>query len=333
MLILSESDVEALFTLDVAHTAAREAFEALGRGDAVLPERLLVPGRGDDVAFCYAARTAPGAPAVSKFGAVHPGNASRGLDAVNALLTVLDGETGRPAAVMGATALTTRRTAAASAVAVEALSPDDAGDLAVIGSGAQALAHLQAIARVRALTRVRVASRTPAGARKLAARWNDEAPVGAVRAEACAGTEEAVRGANVVVTATTATSPVLADAWVGDAALVVTVGSFSAERSELPGSLVARSRVVVDHRETALADAGCIVQAVASGALDPAGLETLGEVLVLAAQADADAAQERRPPVRPTVYASVGVGAQDAAAAAAVMAAARAEARGSRIEL
>ena len=165
MLVLSAADVERLFTLNVAIESQRAAFTALGRGTAVLPPRLLVPGAGESVAFCYAARLSPGGAAVSKFGSVNPANSARGLPSVTALVTVLDAETGQPVAVMDGTSVTTIRTSAASAVAASVLARPGARTLAVLGSGVQAKAHVTALSAVLDLDEVRIWSHVGAAAR------------------------------------------------------------------------------------------------------------------------------------------------------------------------
>lgn len=356
-----------------SHASQHAAFTALGRGEALLPARLLLPGRGDDVAFCYAARAEASAPAVSKFGSVHAGNVDAGLPAVHALVTVLDPTTGVPTCVMAGTTLTTRRTAAASAVAMEALwSPDSSGrddvrvadgagvgardgtgvHVAIVGSGVQAEAHAHALCAVggeHTVGRIRLAARDRASADELVARWHTTRPEGAPDMELVDTVEQACADADVIAVCTTSTTPVLEATWVRDGALVISVGSFSAERSEVPSDLVAQARVVVDDRETALADNGCVVAALMAGVLETGSVETLGEVLVRdaahaddddaerhvwnddssnngvtnhgAADSDAGAHGERRP--RVTLYASVGIGLQDAAAAVAVQEAAQ----------
>src|SRR5699024_2228115 len=144
ILFLNASEVRKILTLDLAIESQRRAFRALGQGEAVLPARLLIPGPGDDVAFCYAARISKTSPAVNKFGSVNPGNSDRGLAAVNAVVVVLDEITGVPAAIMDGTTVTEIRTSAASAVAAEALAPH-AKKVAVIGAGVQGIAHARAI--------------------------------------------------------------------------------------------------------------------------------------------------------------------------------------------
>lgn len=304
-LLLTAAEVRQLFDARRALESQRAAFTALATGRAVLPARLLLPGQAESAAFCYAARLAPDAPAVSKFGSVNPGNAERGLAAVSAVITVLDPETGRPQAIMDGTEVTTLRTAAASALAAQTLA-GRVSVLAVIGSGVQAAAHLAALAEVLPADEVRLFSRNAETAARLAERAAGP-PI-----RVCASAEEAVAGADLIVTATTSAEPVLQADWVAEGATVLSVGSFAPDRHELDQQLLRRcARIVVDDRATALEHAGPIVTGVASGELDPDSVLELGTILT-------DPGRWRRDPADIVHYNSVGVGIQDAAAAAAI---------------
>jgi len=153
-LLLGTSDVERALTLDVAFASQREAFLSLARGEAVSPDKLTLPGApGTAWTLCYAARTAPeggvrAAPeggVVVKVVGVAKHNLARGLPMVNGVVLATDAATGRLAAIMDGTSITTLRTAAASAVAVAALATDNA----VIGSGVQAVAHVRPLRLVQ----------------------------------------------------------------------------------------------------------------------------------------------------------------------------------------
>src|SRR5437764_10276174 len=161
-LLLDATDVERALTLDVAFESQREAFLSLARGEAVAPDKLTLPGApGTAWTLCYAAGTAPEGGVVVKVVGVAEHNLARGLPMVNGVVLATDAATGRLAAIMDGTSITTLRTAAASAVAVAALATDNAAELAVIGSGVQAVAHVHAIARVRPLRLVRLWSPHP----------------------------------------------------------------------------------------------------------------------------------------------------------------------------
>lgn len=321
---LSASDVSELLTVDLAIESQRKAFRNLASGEAILPERLLLNGAEDSVSFCYAARLDATAGAVCKFGSVNPGNGNRGLPTISALVTVLDELTGLPVAIMDGTSVTTIRTSAASAVAVEALARPGSNRLAVIGSGVQAAAHVRAIARVLELTDVAVWSRDRSACEALVRTLNAEYDFTVVAAASAAA---AVHDADVITTCTSSIDPVLESDWVKDGATVISVGSFAPDRCEIPQDLVARAdAVVVDHAETAMEHAGPIVRALATGTLEAADLIELGDVLIGRKVARTNADQV-------IYYNSVGIGIQDAAAAQAVLAAARITGQGQRISL
>jgi ornithine cyclodeaminase len=320
LLILTAADVARLFTLDRAISSQREAFTALGRGTAVLPPRLLVPGTDGAVAFCYAARLSPDGAAVSKFGSVSPGNPAIGLPSVSALVTVLDARTGQPAAVMDGTAVTTLRTSAASAVAASALARPGSRVLAVLGSGVQARAHVTALARVLDLDDVRIWS-PDRGRREALARTaagGGQAPA-RLPVRATESARDAVAGADVVACCTASVTPVLEMEWLAAGATVISLGSFAPDRCEVPAGLARQAdAVVVDDVATALADAGPVIAAAAADPGLAGRLIPLGEVIAglrPARQSESDL----------LYYNSVGLGVQDAAAAVAIVAAARAE--------
>lgn len=324
LLILTEPDVRRLLTLDAAIDSQRECFRALGAGEAVLPARLLLDGAEGSVAFCYAARLRPDAPAVSKFGSVNPGNAAVGLPVVNAAVLVLDPVTGLPAALVDGTSVTEIRTAAASAVAAEALAPT-ATSLAVLGTGVQGLAHVRALALTHTLSAVALWGRDPARLESAVATLAAELPNVEVRAAASA--QEAVRDSKVVVLATTSTTPVVETGWLSPGATVISVGSFAPDRHEYAQDLVAAAAtVVVDDLDTAAEHAGPIAEALRTGTLTGDAISTLGGVLV-------GTAPGRRGPDDVVLYNSVGIGAQDAAAAVVLLDRARAAGAGTLVDL
>lgn len=324
LLGLSAADVTELLTVDLAIESQRKAFRNLASGDGILAERLLMSGAEESVSFCYAARLDAGSGAVCKFGSVNPGNDARGLPNISALVTVLDELTGLPVAIMDGTSVTTIRTSAASAVAVEALARPGSTRLAVIGSGVQAAAHVRAIARVLELTEVAIWSPDRSRCEGLVRILNGEFDFTVVAAESAA---TAVSDADVIATCTSSSAPVLENSWVKDGATVVSVGSFAPDRFEIPQDLVARAAaVVIDHTGTAVEHAGPIVQALAEGTLETADLIELGDILIGRKVARTSADQV-------IYYNSVGVGIQDAAAAQAVLTAAQTTGQGQRISL
>ncbi|MFJ2440511.1 MULTISPECIES: ornithine cyclodeaminase family protein [unclassified Streptomyces] len=315
-LVCSAEEVTTLLGMDEAIASQRRAFTALAQGTADLPPKIMHSSRFDDsVTFCYLSRLSADTGAVAKFGSVNPANQQRGLPSVSAVVVVLDPGTGHIVAVLDGTTVTTLRTAAASAVAIDALALPDAGELGLLGSGTQALAHARAFARVRPLRAVRVWS--PTERHRVLAAERLTAELG-VRAEAVPTAREAVDGVPMVVTCTLSRDPVLLGRWLAPGTTVVSIGSFAPDRREVDAHTVRRAAtVVVDDPVTAAGHTGPVIDAIRDGDLAPGDLVPLGRVLT--------GRQVARTGERDIVlYLSVGLGLQDAAAAWAVVDAARA---------
>jgi ornithine cyclodeaminase/alanine dehydrogenase-like protein (mu-crystallin family) len=228
---------------------------------------------------------------------------------------LFDGETGVCRAVMDGTAITEARTAGAAALSARLLARPGARVLAVVGTGAQAAAHLRVLPAVRDFAEVRLAGRDPGRVAALAA-----AHPGVV--VAAGGIEAAVRGADVVSLCTSSSEPVLDPRWVSPGAHVTSVG-FAPPGGELSPALASRGPLFVEAR-TAFEPppAGC---AELQG-LDPEGAAELGEVLL-------GRREGRTGEEEVTVYKSMGHVAEDLAAAALVADRARAAGAGRELDL
>jgi ornithine cyclodeaminase/alanine dehydrogenase-like protein (mu-crystallin family) len=325
VLILSSDEVTRLLTPEIAIESQRRAFDHLGRGLALLPARLVVRGQEDSVAFCYAARLEENGPAVCKFGSVNPANPSRDLPSIAALITVLDACTGRPVAIMDGTSVTTIRTSAASALAVQLLAAPKSDSLAVLGAGVQAAAHVEAVAQVLRLESVRIWSPHRDHREALAGRLAGLAAAGTATIVATATPEAAVRDAGVVVCCTTSRAPVLETEWLSPGSTVISLGSFAPGRCEVPPELLTcAASIVVDDVDTSVEQAGPIVSGIASGVLTRDRLVPFGAVV-------AGLASGREKPGDIVYFNSIGIGIQDVAAAQAVVDAALATGRGHRV--
>jgi len=235
---------------------------------------------------------------------VRPTNHALGLERLQGFLTVFELATGRPLATLDARAATEARTSACSAVSVRLLARADAEVLAVFGSGPQAAAHLRALTAERRFGEIRIVGRDQGAAGKLAATHPGARAMAA---------EEAMRGADVVVTATNSTTPLFPSAWVLPGTHIAMVGSGSAAASEVEPQLLARAAAIrVDHRPTCLLEAGEIVGAVRGGLIREEAVRELGEVVLNRAPGRASADDI-------TIYKSVGNGTQDAALAALLL--------------
>jgi ornithine cyclodeaminase/alanine dehydrogenase-like protein (mu-crystallin family) len=213
-----------------------------------------------------------------------------GIHTHHAVIVLFRPETGEPLALMDGRLITEMRTAAASAVATRRLARDGASVLAILGSGVQARSHLEALHLVRSFAEVRVWS--PRNARAFAERHS---------VTAVATAEDAVRGADVVVVATSARTPVLHGGWLSPGTHVNAVGATRPEWRELDDELVTRARVFVDSREAATRESGDII-----AARDV--VAEIGEVV-------AGIRTGRRSDEETTLFKSVGVAVEDLAAA------------------
>jgi len=315
VLILSRSDVERLLPMAECVEVMAAALATTSRGDAVLPLRQMVwmPDRTGMIGVMPGYLGDPkslGLKIVSIFAANH----GTAYDSHQGAVMLFDTAHGTPLAVMDASSITAIRTAAVSAVATRALANDDAGDLAILGSGVQASNHLDAMSSVRTLRRVRVWSRDPAHARHFATRESRRTalaiePVGEARA--------AVEGADLVCTTTAAREPVLRGEWLAPGAHINAVGACFASARELDTEAVRRSRLYVDRRESALHEAGDLLIPMREGALaDSHIVAELGEVLLGRA-----AGRGKRDEI--TLFKSLGIAIEDLAAAHHVLARAR----------
>jgi ornithine cyclodeaminase/alanine dehydrogenase-like protein (mu-crystallin family) len=333
VLVLSHRDVLAALPPEVCAEAMAAVLAGHARGETFMPLRsvMMPPGAAGFMGLMPGWRGRPGGGAAAfalKAVCIMPGNPGRGLDAHQGLVTLFDGESGVPTAILDASAVTAVRTAAVTAVATGALARDDARTLAVLGAGTQARAHLRALAGVREFEQVRVYAPTRAHAQAVVQELAGQA--GAPRGElsVAASAEEAVRGADVVVTVTSAREPVLRRAWLKPGAHISAVGASTPQARELDTDTVAASALFCDSRESLRHEAGEFRLAVAEGKI--AGEEhvraELGEVLAGTAAGRRDAAEL-------TLFRSLGLAIEDLAAAQSAVAEATARGIGTEVEL
>jgi len=319
VLVLNQEEVERLLDMEGCIEAMAEALAALARGEVHVPLRFVVKPEGEpSLIGLMPAHRAGDAPLYSlKTVCVFPDNPKRGLDAHQGTVTLFDGETGEVRALMNASAITAIRTAAVSAVATRLLAREDARELGVLGAGVQARSHLEALRLVRNFERVRIFSPTTEHARSLSAETG---------AEAVDSAEDAVRGADVVVTATSSVEPVLEREWLKEGAHVNVVGGRPPMMRELDTATVAGSAFFVDRRESAEAEAFDYRDALEAGAIGPDHIRAeIGEVLI-------GAKPGRSAPDELTVFRSLGLAVEDLAAAEYVVRRARETGAGIEVE-
>jgi len=283
MLYLREEDVRALLPVEAAIGVMRGAFEALASGRAInQPRRRLILDTG---ATLHSMAGACGQYFGTKFYSTHP------QFGAHFYFVLYDAASARPLAWMEANHLGQIRTGAASGYATGLLANPGADTLAVIGSGFQARTQVEAIRAVRPIRTVRVWSRNEEKRKAFAQELS---------AEATETAKQAVRGAQIVVTATNSAEPVLEDSWIAPGTLINAMGSNVRTRRELPSELVHRAALIaVDSLEQAKLESGDLILA-----------DCWSNVREL------QDFQQHFDPAQVTIFKSLGIGVEDVAAGA-----------------
>ncbi len=279
---LTEEDIYRLISMEEVIAAMEPALARFSAGEFVQPVRTVVPvaAHGGFFATMPAYAGALGVKLVT----FYPNN--QGVPTHLATIMLFKPETGEPLVTMDGRLITEMRTAAVSAVATRALARPDASILAILGSGVQASSHLEALRLVRDVREVRVWS--PHNAPAFARRYG---------VQAAASAREAVTGADIVVTATSVTTPVLEGAWLSPGAHINAVGATRPDWRELDDETLRRSRLYVDSREAAMQESGDVI---AAGSI----VAELGEVV-------AGTRTGRESPEQITLFKSLGMAIED----------------------
>lgn len=235
---------------------------------------------------------------------VFPGNAAFGKPALHSTYLLFDAATGEPLAQIDGDEITSRRTAAASALAASFLARSDATRLLVVGAGRVASLMPDALRAVRRIDEVQVWARRPAAARDLAVQLRSDG----FAAAACGDLDAAVRRADIVSCATLSTAPLIRGDALQPGTHLDLIGSFTPEMREGDAACFGRSRVFVDTEE-ALAKSGDVLEAIAAGAFGAAALQgTLADLCRGVRTGRVD-------PGERTLFKSVGTALEDLAAA------------------
>lgn len=313
MLVLSQKEVRELLDLDELVDALAAAHRDLSEGGASMPPRIAALVSEREGLLGVMPSYLPSAGLACKLVTLFPHNRDR--ETHQAVIAVFDPENGTPLALMDGTYITATRTAAGSALATRLLAREDARVLAIVGTGVQAHSHARALTRVRDFAEIRVAGRDRGKAESFAAE---------IGATVASSWQEALDGADVVAATTHATEPVVRREWLSPGVHVNSVGLNPAGR-EVDAETVADAMVVVESRQSALAPPPAGAPELAG--IDPAQVHAeLGELV-------AGTKPGRTSPEQVTLYKSVGVAVQDAAAAALVLKAARERSAGREIDL
>jgi ornithine cyclodeaminase/alanine dehydrogenase-like protein (mu-crystallin family) len=319
--ILGKSDLQRALPVSAVIERLRSAFEAHAAGTLAMPprQRLAVPGGVVLTMACAGLGGRLGIKTVSVF----EGNPSRGLPRLLASYALHDAGTGALQALMDGTHLTAVRTAATSALAATYLARPEAARVGVFGTGVQARFHLEGLRARFPITEAMVVGRTAERAAAFAKAAEREL---GLRVRAAARVEDLLAEADIVVTATTAGSPLFPGRLLRPGQCVLAVGAFAPTTREVDSEAVRRARVYVDTWEGALAEAGDLLIPLQEGAIEKAHL--LGELgdLVTGRQPG------RRSPEEITLFKSVGSALEDLAAGILALEAATANGLGRRVE-
>lgn len=304
VLIIGRDDVVRLLPMGECIDVMAGTLAGMARGEALLPLRTIVSLPDDSGALAAMPGYASGAIG-AKVITVFPGNEGTDLDAHQGAVLLFEHERGRLVAIADATEITAIRTAAVSGAATRALAREDAHDLAILGSGTQARTHLEAMLAVRDVHRVRAWSRTSERALAFAEAGTSRH---GIDVEAVPSAEEAIRGADLICTTTSAREPVLRGKWISPGAHVNAAGFSGPSGRELDTDTVAGARLFVDRRESALSETGDI--------LIPKNEDAIGEDHIVAEVGEvlAGTVPGRTSPEEITLFKSVGLAIEDVAA-------------------
>jgi ornithine cyclodeaminase/alanine dehydrogenase-like protein (mu-crystallin family) len=268
---LSESDIRQALSMSDLIDAMQTALAAFSAGEVVQPVRSALEFAPRSF-FAVMPACDPAAALVgAKLVSVVPDNVAKGLPSHQAIIALFDRGNGALLALMDGRYITEARTAAVSAVSARYLARPDARVLAIIGSGVQAASHREALTHVRDVHEIRVWSPTRANAERFAA---EDA-----RTRVADSAEEAVRGADIVVLATSSVTPVVRDEWVHPGTHVIAVGACRPNQREMEGALLKRAKLVVDSRAAALVESGDILIAMGEGHISADNIYAeLGEI-------------------------------------------------------
>ena len=293
MLTLTEADVREVLRWNDLIAAMTAALVAFSRGEVIQPVRNLIAVE-EGSRYLGVMPAVEGEAMGLKLVSFYPSNAGTAFPTHMATILLFDTKTGVPLAVLDGRLITEMRTAAVSAAVTDRIASRDARILALLGSGVQAEAHLHALGSIRRLGEVRIWSRTRRHAERFATQHG---------ARAVPSAEGAVRGADIIVTATTSREPILRGAWLKEGAHVNAVGACLPTWRELDDEAMS-SCLIVDSREAALRESGDVI---------------LSKAAIFAEAGEILAGSKTAPTGKTTIFKSLGLAVEDIAAAKLVI--------------
>lgn len=326
ILILDSEQIRELLSMRDCIELMADALAALARDEIFQPLRTIIrpPQARGLLGLMSAYRTGEQGAFGLKAICVFPGNPAQGKDAHQGAVMLFSRETGELLALMNASEITAIRTAAVSAVATRLLAREDAGRLAIVGAGVQARTHLAALALARSIKDARVVARNFEHAVELTREMQPKFsfPIKAVRKN-----EEAVRDADLIVTATSSLEPVIDKDWISSGAHINAIGTHSPTSREIDSGTMGVARIFVDRRESALNESGDYLLAAKEGVITPESIiGEIGELLV-------GSKPGRTSPSDITLFKSLGLAIEDVACANYLYQKALSENVGTRVKL
>lgn len=324
ILILNQSEVRQLFSIEICMEVMVEALKALSRGEAIMPLRtsMWLPDKTGALAMMPAYLGGLGAMGL-KVITYFAGNQTTRFDTHQGAVLLFEPQYGQLLAIIDATEITSIRTPAVSAVATRLLARPDASDLTLLGSGTQARGHLEAMRLVRNIRRVRVWSQPLEHARLFAER---ESRRQGIAMEVVPTARQAITEADLICTVTSALDPILEGEWIAPGAHINAIGSSIPHARELDTAAVVKSKLFVDRRESVLNEAGDFLIPLHEGAINENHIRgEIGDLLLGRIQGRTSAEEI-------TLFKSLGLAIEDLAAAFQIYQKARKEGLGTWIE-
>ena len=314
-MVLGPAEIAVALPMAEAVDAMRAAFAAHAEGWVLAPARsVLRTGTESGATLVMPAAVDSGdSPLLAvKVVSVFPGNRRRDIPSIHGTVLAIDAATGVPQALLDGASLTAIRTAAACGLATDLLARPGSRVLAVFGSGVHARTQVEAVRAVRQIEEVRIFNPNAASARSMAEELSASAPVEAGY-HVAGSPNEALSGADVACAATTSRVTIFRDGDVPHGIHINAIGSFKPEDREIPAETIARSRVVVDDRDSALEEAGDLLIPIDEGLFDETHIHCeLGDLVLGRCEGRSSQSQV-------TFFKSVGLAAQDVFAAHAVL--------------
>jgi ornithine cyclodeaminase len=311
MRFIDRDEVARRLTYERCIPIVRDAMIALSRGETRQLLRSIIPLAEGRMFGIMPGALSESAPFGAKLISVYPENFAKGVQSHQGLIILFEPDTGAPVAAVHAGEVTAIRTAAASAVATDALARPGASRLAILGYGEQAATHARALGKVRRLEAIAVWGRSTDRARDFARRMETELGLAVAAVDSV---EKAVADADIVCTVSHASEPILLGRWLSPGTHVNLVGSSRAGPVEVDNDLVVRARFIADSREGVLTQGAEFLRAKAAGLIgDDHIAAEIGQVL-------AGDIPGRRTAEEITAYKSLGHVVQDLATAWALYA-------------